>query len=45
MMLESDSKNNPLLRRMIKIYEEKEPVFVVAVREVKHEDVSIQVKT
>ena len=39
-VIESDNRSNPLLRRMIKLYEEKEPAFVVAVRKVKEEDVS-----
>lgn len=39
-VIESHNKDNPLLRRMLKVYQEKEAAFVVAVREVPVEDVS-----
>lgn len=39
-VIETDSDNHPLLRRMLKVYEEKRPAFVVAVRKVKKEDVA-----
>lgn len=38
-VIESEGED-PLLRRMIRLFQEKEPAFVVAVREVRPEDVS-----